>query len=52
LENGNWTSKLGECEDIEHKTLDCLNGERNFFGKIQCYGRPITYMKKPRPSAP
>jgi hypothetical protein len=51
LENGKWTSKLGNCEDIEHETLDCLNGERtNWQGKIQCYGKPIGYMKRVRPS--
>ena len=48
LENGKWTSKLGDCEDIEHETLDCLNGERNWFGKIQCYGKPVGYMKRVR----
>jgi hypothetical protein len=26
LSNGLWTSKLGEDEDIEHKTLKCLEG--------------------------
>jgi len=27
LENGNWTSKLGEWEDIEHATLESLEGD-------------------------
>ncbi len=26
LPNGKWTSKLGNLEDIEHGTLDCLSG--------------------------
>ena len=26
MPNGKWTSKLGELEDIEHATLDCLSG--------------------------
>ncbi|MGH7772346.1 MAG: DUF7689 domain-containing protein [Candidatus Binatia bacterium] len=26
LPNGRWTSKLGQLEDIEHETLDCLSG--------------------------
>lgn len=50
LENGKWTSKLGDYEDIEHETLDCLNGERNWFGRIQCYGKAVGYMKRVRPA--
>jgi hypothetical protein len=50
LENGKWTSKLGDHEDIVHETLDCLNGERNWFGQIQCYGKPVRYMKRVRPA--
>ncbi|MGO9273517.1 MAG: hypothetical protein ACLQOO_25320 [Terriglobia bacterium] len=38
LANGLWTSKLGDFEDIEHKTLDCLNG--------QLYGSPLVYLKR------
>lgn len=26
LRNGRWTSKLGQLEDIEHETLDCVSG--------------------------
>jgi hypothetical protein len=51
LENGMWTSKLGDYEDIEHQTLDCLNGEKkNWSGTIQCYGKPVGYMKRVRPA--
>lgn len=38
LESGLWTSKLGDHEDIEHKTLECLRD----------YGRVAIYMKRPR----
>jgi len=31
LESGQWTSKLGSMEDIEHDTLEVLEGE--FYGK-------------------
>jgi len=30
--SGEWTSKLGDWEDIEHKTLAALEGE--FYGKV------------------
>ena len=39
LPDGNWTSKLGDFEDIQHTTLDCLSGP--------LYGMPTTYMKRP-----
>lgn len=39
LPNGNWTSKLGEHEDIEHINLECLNGP--------CYGRVICFLRRP-----
>jgi hypothetical protein len=39
-----WTSKLGEAEDIEHKTLDCLSGQE--------YGRPVQFMKRRRRNSP
>ncbi|MFC4231251.1 hypothetical protein ACFOW1_05075 [Parasediminibacterium paludis] len=35
LENGNWTSKLGEYEDIEHYSLDALSG--NYYGKPKIF---------------
>lgn len=38
LINGNWTSKCGELEDIEHD-LNALCG--------RCYGKVVLYMKKP-----
>ncbi|MGH9690447.1 MAG: DUF7689 domain-containing protein [Candidatus Acidiferrales bacterium] len=40
LENGNWTSKLGDFEDIEHYNLECLDGF--------LYGRPVVYLSRPR----
>jgi hypothetical protein len=33
LPNGNWTSKLGSEIDIEHNSLDCLNG--TVYGKAE-----------------
>jgi hypothetical protein len=38
LRNGLWTSKLGQLEDIQHETLDCMSGP--------LYGIPNTYMKR------
>ena len=38
LPNGAWTSKIGDHEDIEHFTLECLNDG--------IYGRPALYMRK------
>ena len=40
LEDGTWTSKLGDCEDITHKTLEA----------VECddYGVGILYMKRSR----
>jgi hypothetical protein len=32
-DNGFWTSKLGNLEDIEHKTLECLEG--NDYGTVK-----------------
>lgn len=42
LQNGNWTSKLGDFEDIQHTNLDCLGGP--------LYGTAHTYMKRKSPS--
>ncbi len=39
LSNGRWTSKLGNCEDIEH-TLDGLTGST--------YGSVVQIMRRPR----
>jgi hypothetical protein len=38
LENGKWTSKLGGNEDIEHVSLECLNGE--------LYGSAVKFFKR------
>jgi hypothetical protein len=40
LENGKWTSKLGEAEDIEHDDLQVFDGSE--------YGQPARYMHRPR----
>lgn len=39
-ENGVWQSKLGDCEDIAHATLECLNSE--------AYGAPVQFLRRPR----
>ena len=39
LSNGTWTSKLGKLEDIEHATLDSLNGSQ--------YGSVALFLKRP-----
>lgn len=38
LQNGIWSSKLGEDEDIEHKNLECLEGRG--------YGKAHTFLKR------
>lgn len=38
LENGNWTSKMGTYEDIEHYNLEALSGT--------LYGKPMLFMRK------
>lgn len=40
LPNGNWSSKLGVYEDIEHFTLDAVDGP--------AYGTAVYYMKRQR----
>ena len=40
LPNGNWTSKMGDYEDIEHYSLDAVAGD--------FYGHPLIYMKRER----
>ncbi len=41
LKEGMWTSKLGPDEDIEHNTLDALEGE--LYGAVtQVLKRPLT----------
>ena len=39
LQDGRWTSKIGQLEDIEHDTADDLVGHR--------YGRVANYLRKP-----
>jgi hypothetical protein len=41
LPDGKWTSKLGPNIDIEHDTLDSLNGP--------AYGKSAVFMKRPLP---
>lgn len=38
LDNGHWSSKLGECEDIEHDALESVNGPR--------YGTPVKFLRR------
>jgi hypothetical protein len=35
LPSGQWTSKLGDCEDISHTTVGVLNGP--VYGSVFCY---------------
>lgn len=43
LDNGKWTSKLGQEEDIEHDTLEAVEGPE--------YGRPVRYLRRRAPSS-
>ena len=43
LENGQWTSKLGNYEDIVHATLEELQGELKY-----SYGRVAVFMARAR----
>lgn len=40
LDSGNWTSKLGSLEDIEHTSLDSIINPK--------YGSPVVYLKRPK----
>ena len=40
LESGRWTSKLGNMQDIEHDTLEVLEGQE--------YGKATVFLKKHR----
>ena len=40
LQNGEWTSKIGQSEDIDHKTAQAVEGP--------LYGRVICYLSRPR----
>jgi hypothetical protein len=42
LPNGNWTSKLGDLEDIEHFELTCLEGPT--YGKVS---RSLKWKERP-----
>lgn len=44
LPNGEWTSKLGRAEDIQHRTLGALGDEQN--GAIG-YGRVTVILRRP-----
>lgn len=44
LANGKWTSKLGDAEDIGHKTPESLNGP--------LYGQPVAYFRRRLPKKP
>ncbi len=44
LENGKWTSKLGELIDVDHETLDCL--------ECDAYGAAGFFLKKRRFNPP
>jgi hypothetical protein len=44
LEDGRWKSKLGEWEDIEHKTVEAVQT----FNGIGLYGEVAVYMKRKR----
>lgn len=41
LGSGTWTSKLGKLEDIEHTTLEQLEGEKSYGSAYQILKRPI-----------
>lgn len=47
LPNGNWTSKIGEFEDIEHYSLAAVEGHPH---KDMSYGKPRYFMKRIRPA--
>ena len=34
LANGEWTSKIGQYEDIQHKTLEALSGDGTAYGTV------------------
>lgn len=41
LESGNWTSKLGTLEDIEHDDLDSLTEDLD-----NSYGQPLVFLRR------
>ena len=42
LENGRWTSKLGNWEDIEHQKLHALGGTASMYGVVKLIMRRST----------
>lgn len=44
LDSGEWTSKMGPCEDISHKPVDAVSGP--------AYGEVKYFMSRPKPVAP
>ena len=49
LASGGWSSKLGEWEDIEHKTLASLEAGE---GDAEGYGKVARILRRKRPSPP
>ena len=43
LESGEWTSKLGDCEDISHATYGAVSGP--------AYGDVVVFLSRQRPAA-
>ena len=46
VENGNWTSKLGRWQDIEHQSLQSLAGTASIYGHV------ALLMRRPRSQIP
>ena len=44
LDSGQWTSKLGPCEDVSHTEVNALNGP--------CYGEVLCFMSRPKAVEP
>lgn len=42
LSNGNWTSKLGRWQDIEHQLLNALGGSASLYGEV------VLLLRRPR----
>jgi hypothetical protein len=49
LVNGSWTSKLGDWEDIEHRTLEALETGDDQAHQMLGYGKVAVIMRRPRP---
>jgi len=50
LDNGHWTSKLGDWEDIQHESLAALEDDAQARGLG--YGRVAQIMKRPKRGTP